>query len=224
MLLRLRVKNFKNLRDVDVRFGPLTCFTGPNGVGKSNIFDAIQFLRALAEHDIQTASQAVRSPAAGVFGPKELFWRADPTEPMSFTVDMLAPPQVTDDFGRPAAPATTPLRTRCPAYSRHQGRARGRARIAHESQGGRRARHHRIPPRRLASDSSSPRRVGRYPTKDQNRTVSLMPIRMAAVEAAVRRLRPGPSSGTNAAECPTVRRAAAIASWQLLHRAIGHVT
>lgn len=31
MLLRLQVWNFKNLRDVTVRFGPMSCFVGPNG-------------------------------------------------------------------------------------------------------------------------------------------------------------------------------------------------
>jgi AAA15 family ATPase/GTPase len=48
MLTRLRVTGFKNLVDVDVRFGPFTCIAGANGVGKSNLFDAIGFLSALA--------------------------------------------------------------------------------------------------------------------------------------------------------------------------------
>ncbi len=226
MLLRLRVKNFKNLRDVDVRFGPLTCFTGPNGVGKSNIFDAIQFLRALAEHDIQTASQAVRSPAAGVFGPKELFWRADPTEPMSFTVDMLAPPQVTDDFGRPAAPATTLLRyTLALRYSQSPG---PRLEVAHESLTSLKAGdardiigfpHQAAFRKRLVKPT---RRVGPLiSTKDQNGTVSLM-----LHQDGGSRGRPIPAGhsprtvvgGTNAAEYPTVLAARrAMASWQLLH-------
>ena len=110
MLLRLRVKGFKNLRDVDVRFGPLTCFVGPNGVGKSNIFDALQFLRRLADEDIQTAAEAVRSPASGGFGPLDLFWSADPTEELSFEADMLVPPKVVDDFGVETKPTTTLLR------------------------------------------------------------------------------------------------------------------
>lgn len=48
MLTRLRVRGFKKFVDVDVRFGPFTCIAGPNGVGKSNLFDAILFLRARA--------------------------------------------------------------------------------------------------------------------------------------------------------------------------------
>jgi predicted ATPase len=110
MLLRLRIRGFKNLRDVTVRFGPLTCFVGPNGVGKSNIFDALQFLRALAESDIQTAAQAVRSPVTGSFGPRDLLWGARPDEVMAFEADMLVPRNVTDDFGRAGEPATTLLK------------------------------------------------------------------------------------------------------------------
>ena len=49
MLTRLKVNGFKNLVDVDVSFGPFTCVAGVNGVGKSNLFDAITFLGALAE-------------------------------------------------------------------------------------------------------------------------------------------------------------------------------
>ena len=110
MLLRMRVKGFKNLRDAEIRFGPLTCFVGPNGVGKSNIFDAIQFLRELADNDIQSAAQAVRSPSTGSFGPRDLFIDGDTRQPISFEVDMLVPHKVTDDFGREAEPATTLLR------------------------------------------------------------------------------------------------------------------
>ncbi len=110
MLLRLHVKGFKNLRDVEIRFGPLTCFVGTNGVGKSNIFDAIQFLRHLADAEIQRAAEAVRGPAAGVFGPLDLFWGADRSGTMRFTADMIVPAEVVDDFGRSAKPSITILR------------------------------------------------------------------------------------------------------------------
>ena len=41
MLVRLSIKHFKSIREAHIRFGPFTCFTGHNGVGKSNLFDAI---------------------------------------------------------------------------------------------------------------------------------------------------------------------------------------
>lgn len=60
MLTRLRVSGFKNLVDVDVRFGPFTCIAGANGVGKSNLFDAIRFLSALADRPLIDAALSVR--------------------------------------------------------------------------------------------------------------------------------------------------------------------
>ena len=110
MLLRLRVRGFKNLRDVEIRFGPLTCFVGPNGVGKSNIFDAIQFLRNLADQEIHRAANLVRGTGSGEFDPLELFWNKDPMGQMSFEADMVVPSRVTDDLGQETRPKTTALR------------------------------------------------------------------------------------------------------------------
>lgn len=112
MLLGLRIRGFKNLRDVRVRFGPLTCFLGPNGVGKSNIFDAIQFLRHLADLEIHEAAERIRRPAAGGFSPLDLFWNRDPTSTMEFEADLLLPPTTTDDFGVEARATTTLVRYR----------------------------------------------------------------------------------------------------------------
>ncbi len=110
MLLRLRVKGFKNLRDVDIRFGPLTCFVGPNGVGKSNIFDAIQFLRYLADDEFQRAGERVRGPASGSYSPLELFWRSDPQGRIEFEADMLVPLTAVDDFGQVIKPSISILK------------------------------------------------------------------------------------------------------------------
>ena len=60
MLTRLKVSGFKNLVDVDVRFGPFTCVAGTNAVGKSNLFDAIRFLSALADKPLIDAALSVR--------------------------------------------------------------------------------------------------------------------------------------------------------------------
>src|SRR5690606_12481573 len=60
MLTRLKVDGFKNLDGVDVHFGPFTCVAGPNGVGKSNLFDAVAFLSALADKPLMEAALGVR--------------------------------------------------------------------------------------------------------------------------------------------------------------------
>jgi len=110
MLLRLRIKGFKNLRDVDIRLGPITCFVGPNGVGKSNIFDAIQFLRHLADEEFQRAGERVRGPATGSYSPLELFWNNDPKGQIEFEADFLAPLKTLDDFGQSVEPSITLLK------------------------------------------------------------------------------------------------------------------
>ena len=44
-LSRLNLSNFKNYREIDVKFSPrINCFVGDNGVGKTNILDAIHYL------------------------------------------------------------------------------------------------------------------------------------------------------------------------------------
>ena len=61
MLTRLEVSGFKNLVDFALDFGPYTCIAGANGVGKSNIFDAIRFLSLLTESTINQAALQIRN-------------------------------------------------------------------------------------------------------------------------------------------------------------------
>jgi predicted ATPase len=110
MLLRLQVQGFKNLRDVDVRFGPLTCFVGPNGVGKSNIFDAIQFLRHLADDEVQKAAEAIRKPTEGSFSALDLVTNRDAGTTMRFAADMIVPQEAEDDFGQKVQATASLLR------------------------------------------------------------------------------------------------------------------
>lgn len=78
MLTRLRVSGFKNLVDVDVRFGPFTCVAGPNGVGKSNLFDAIRFLSLLADRPLIEAAQEVRAGASSGSAASSNGWGRSP--------------------------------------------------------------------------------------------------------------------------------------------------
>lgn len=113
MLTRLEVRGFKNLLDVDVEFGPFTCIAGANGMGKSNVFDAIEFLSYLATDSLHQATQRVRS-AAGNTGsdPRDLFWDGyrGKRHEMTLAAEMIVPGEVEDDLGERARPSATCLR------------------------------------------------------------------------------------------------------------------
>lgn len=105
MLTRLQVKGFKNLADVDVRFGPFTCIAGLNGVGKSNLFDAILFLRELAERPFVEAAMAIR----GGEDVRSLFTSSGAGQ-MSLTAELLIPKNGLDEFGQRAEASNTFVR------------------------------------------------------------------------------------------------------------------
>jgi predicted ATPase len=44
-ITRLVVKNYRSLKDIDVRLQPLTVLVGENGSGKSNLIDVLRFPR-----------------------------------------------------------------------------------------------------------------------------------------------------------------------------------
>lgn len=104
MLTRLKVNGFKNLLDVDLRFGPFTCIAGPNGVGKSNLFDAIAFLGSLAEKSLAEAAAEVRGD------PRSKRAAKGGVAPMGFEAEMLIPPAGVDRLGQEAEAATTFVR------------------------------------------------------------------------------------------------------------------
>ena len=102
MLTRLKVTGFKNLVDVDVRFGPFTCIAGVNGVGKSNLFDAIRFMSALADRPFLEAAKCVRDEDGKTGDVRSLFHRVEntPDAEMSFDAEMIIPDQGKDDLGQ----------------------------------------------------------------------------------------------------------------------------
>lgn len=109
MLLALSTKNFKSIRDARVRFGPLTCLIGHNGVGKSNLFDAIHFLSLLAEKDLYQATVEVRRTTEGSYSPLDLVYGRDPGNEIELSADMITAHDVVDDFGQTARSSTTLL-------------------------------------------------------------------------------------------------------------------
>ncbi len=104
MLTRLKVSGFKNLVDTEVHFGPFTCIAGYNGVGKSNIFDAIQFFALLADHSFIDAARQIR----GGGEPSSLF-TAWGNGHMCLECDLVVPGRGKDDFHQPAEATHTYL-------------------------------------------------------------------------------------------------------------------
>lgn len=125
MLTRLEVDGFKNLRDVAIEFGPFTCIAGENGAGKSNVFDAIEFLSLLSSRSLMEAAQELRSTRDDRSAdPRDLFWRGtgrgvtgDPAgtsgesaQLIRLATEMIVPLKVEDDFGRQATASITFVR------------------------------------------------------------------------------------------------------------------
>lgn len=115
MLTRLEVTGFKNLHGFALDFGPYTCIAGPNGVGKSNIFDAIHFLSLLADNTINDAALKVRQvqdagESTGEIA--DLLCAADGkrSRRIEFAVEMLVPRNVADGLGRRAESSSSFLR------------------------------------------------------------------------------------------------------------------
>ncbi len=134
VLTRLRVQGFKNLLDVEVHFGPFTCFVGANGVGKSNLFDAIRFLHLLARHPLMEAVQKVRESEGQSPDPASLFttfggFRAPE---MRFAADLLVERKAEDDFGAQAEAAISSLRYEI-AFILEEKDGLSRLKLTHES-------------------------------------------------------------------------------------------
>ena len=48
MIRQLRIRGFKSITELDIALGRVNCFIGANGVGKSNVLEALGVLGAAA--------------------------------------------------------------------------------------------------------------------------------------------------------------------------------
>lgn len=60
LITRLRLKNWRNFRDVEVSLGPRGYVIGANASGKSNLLDAFRFLRTIAQSEGGGLQKAVK--------------------------------------------------------------------------------------------------------------------------------------------------------------------
>ena len=86
MISRIAIKNFRSLRDVELRPGPLTVLIGPNGSGKSNILDALRLLKTIYSDPFQALEHAgSEMEDRGGFG--QVVWGGDTNSKLRFEVE-----------------------------------------------------------------------------------------------------------------------------------------
>lgn len=107
MLTRLYVDGFKNLSNLDIRFGPFTCIAGENAVGKSNIFDVIELLVLLTDHPVAKAVGMLRGQSAKVVQGnllESIFHQAGDVKSRRITIlaELIIPRSGRDELGQMA--------------------------------------------------------------------------------------------------------------------------
>ncbi len=96
MLTKIEIDGFKTFESFHLDLRPFTAIVGPNASGKSNLFDAMQLLSALADHDIHSAMQGLRGE------PEEFFRRVSEgaIDKIVLGVEVFLDREGIDDFGR----------------------------------------------------------------------------------------------------------------------------
>lgn len=77
LITRLKLKNWRNFRDVDVELGPRGYLIGANASGKSNLLDVFRFLRTIAQAEGGGLQKALKD-RGGLSKLRSLHARTDP--------------------------------------------------------------------------------------------------------------------------------------------------
>src|SRR5690606_20146484 len=67
VLTRIEIDGFKTCKDFTLDVPPFLSVIGPNAVGKSNLFDALQFLRDVTDRGFTVAVQSARGGLEDLF-------------------------------------------------------------------------------------------------------------------------------------------------------------
>jgi predicted ATPase len=108
MLTRIEIDGFKSFADFGLDIPPFLAIVGPNAAGKSNLFDAIQMLRRLADDTTRGAFTAARGEMGELF--RRVGAGGKTVSHMRFCVEVCLEPQVVDLFGRSVKVNHTRLR------------------------------------------------------------------------------------------------------------------
>ena len=130
MLTRIEIDGFKTFDRFHLDVPPFLVVLGPNASGKSNLFDAIQLLGRLADHDLALAVKELRGE------PLELF-RRDPSgrpgQSMKLAVEVLLDPRIRDSWGSEQTLTHTRLRYEVVISRREDAQGLDRLYVTEES-------------------------------------------------------------------------------------------
>ena len=108
MITRIEIDGFKSFHNFEVDLRPFQVLIGPNGVGKSNLFDAIVLLSDLAaDNTLYDAFRRNRGEVTELF---TVLPNGSRSRIMRFGVEMLISKSVTDTLGIEAEVTSTRLR------------------------------------------------------------------------------------------------------------------
>lgn len=124
MITRVEISGFKSFQDFAIDLRPFQVIIGPNGVGKTNLFDAIALLSRLAgDRTLDEAFGQARGEPGELF---TLYPDGTRARRMVFAVEMLIEPMMQNAEGKAVPVSTTRLRYELTLESRIEG---GRDRV-----------------------------------------------------------------------------------------------
>lgn len=129
MLTRIEIDGFKTFKDFALDVPPFLAVIGPNAVGKSNLFDALEFLRDVTDRGLSAAVLAARG------GLDDLFRRrgdGSQARTIRFAVELLLDPDARDSWGTEVALTQTRIRYELVISWQTDRRGNSRLLVGHE--------------------------------------------------------------------------------------------
>ncbi len=130
MITRLEIDGFKTFHHFDLSLAPFQVIVGMNGVGKSNVFDALRLLARLADTDLRTAFQDLRGEAGELF---TILADGTPKDTIKIAVDLFVDRHVKDSWGAEAELKYTRLRYELAIQRRADAQGLARLYVTNES-------------------------------------------------------------------------------------------
>lgn len=99
IITRLEISGYKTFESFDFELKPFTVIAGVNGVGKSNLFDALRHLSSLSSRTLRESFETQRGSLFDLF---TMYPNGDRVNLIKYAVEMLLPETVVDQFAERA--------------------------------------------------------------------------------------------------------------------------